>query len=159
MPSFMRELTFCSLWANLTSRPEQRQSQGVTAMLDLAAEVVTAVATGAGGSIGTKGAEAIGRLVAALRARFRGQAEDRGVLEISLEDPDDVAARDQLAAVLRENIHRDAEFGEWLSDLWAEIRPDLQADASNSVNVISGTVHGNVVQARDIHGSIHLGGA
>ncbi|HEX4830573.1 MAG TPA: hypothetical protein VH478_05710 [Trebonia sp.] len=126
-------------------------------MVDLAAEIVTAVASGAGGSIGSRGAEAIGRLVAGLRERFRGRAESRGALEISLESPEDPVARESLASVLREHMERDPEFGEWLARAWAEIAPGGAADASNSANVISGTVQGNVVQARDVHGDIHLG--
>jgi hypothetical protein len=128
-------------------------------MVDLAAEIVTAIASGAGGSIGTKGAEAIGRLISALRARFRGQPAERGVLEISLESPGDATAKDQLAIVLRDHIRRDAEFEERLASLWAEIKADLQAGDSNSTNVITGTVHGIVIQARDVHGGIHLGGS
>jgi hypothetical protein len=128
-------------------------------MVDLAAEVVTAIASGAGGSIGAKGAEAIARLVAALRAKLRNQPASRGALEISLEAPDDLEARDQLAIILSDHIRDNAEFREWLSALWADVRPAVQPDAGASVNVISGTVHGNVVQARDIHGDINLGGA
>jgi hypothetical protein len=127
-------------------------------MVDLAAEIVTAVASGAGGSFGSRGAEAIGRLVSMLRAKFRGQPESRGALEISLESPDDPAARESLAAMHRKQVSQDAEFGEWLARAWAEVQPELRADASNSVNVITGTVQGAVVQARDVHGDIHLGG-
>jgi hypothetical protein len=126
-------------------------------MVDLAAEVVTAIASGVGGSIGTKGAEAIGRLISALRARFRGQPTERGVLEITLESPRDATARDQLATLLRDHIHRDAEFKEWLASLWVEVQADLQAGISNSTNIITGTVHGSTIQARDVHGGIHLG--
>src|SRR5260221_719998 len=127
-------------------------------MVDLAGEVVTAIASGAAGSIGTKGAEAIGQLISALRTRFRGQPAERGALEISLESPADAMAQDQLTILLRDYIRRDAEFEEWLASLWAETRTDLQASVSNSTNVITGTVHGSVIQARDVHGGIHLGG-
>lgn len=59
--------------------------------------------------------------------------------------------------LLKKHIDGDAEFGTWLATLWADdVRPALEADASGSANVISGTVHGNVVQARDVQGSIHL---
>lgn len=127
-------------------------------MIDLAAQVVTAVASGAGGTIGAKGTEAISRLIAGLRTKFRHQPESRGALEISLESPDDAAARELLASTLRDHIRHDAEFGEWLAGLWAEVQPDLRADAGDSANIITGTVHGSVVQARDVQGGIHLGG-
>ncbi len=113
----------------------------------------------ASGSIGAKGAEAIGRLVSALRVKFRGQPVSRGALEISLEAPDDMAAREQITSVLRDRIRDDTEFAEWLSALWAEIKPLLKTAESRSANVITGTVHGNVVQARDVHGDIRLGGS
>jgi hypothetical protein len=128
-------------------------------MVDLAAEVVTAIASGAGGSIGGKGAEAITQIVSALRAKFRGRPVSRGALEISLEAPDDMTARDQLAVILRDHMRDDAQFREWLSALWAQVSPDVLPDASASANIISGAVHGNVIQARDVHGDIHLGGS
>jgi hypothetical protein len=126
--------------------------------VDLAAEVVTAIASGAGGSIGTTGAQAIGRLISALRTRFLGQPAERGILEISLESPGNATAKDQPAIILRDHIRGDAEFEEWLASLWTEIQTDLQASVSNSTNVITGTVHGSVIQARDVHGGIHLDG-
>jgi hypothetical protein len=128
-------------------------------MIDLAGQIVTAVASGAGGTIGAKGAEAINQLIAALRARLHHEPQSHGALEASLESPDDPAARELLASVLRDHISRDNGFAEWLAGRWAEVRPVLQVGASNSANVISGTVHGNVVQARDVQGGIHLGGA
>lgn len=125
-------------------------------MVDLAAQVISAIASGAGDSLGAKGVDAVARLVSALRDRFRGQPESRGILEISLETPGDAIARDNLIALLRDHIRDDAGFAEWLANLWDEARPDLRADASRSANIITGTVHGSVVQARDIHGDIHM---
>lgn len=98
------------------------------------------------------------RLISGLRARFRHQPESRGALEISVEEPGDLAARDHLVALLQENISGDDEFAAWLASLWADVRPVLEAGDSASANVISGTVHGSVVQARDIQGGVHLGG-
>ena len=76
---------------------------------------------------------------------------------MSIEDPADLAAREHLLALLHEHISSNPEFGAWLANLWADdVRPALEADASGSANVISGTVHGSVVQARDVQGGIHL---
>ena len=125
-------------------------------MVDLAVEVVTAITSGAAGSLGSKGAEAAGRLLAALRTKFRGHPASRGALEISVEKPDDPAARDDLISMLRDHIGHDAEFGAWLANVWNEIRSTLETDASRSANVISGTVHGSVIQARDVQGGAHL---
>jgi hypothetical protein len=134
-----------------------RNSRRVS-MIDLAAEIVTAIASGAGGSLGAKGTEAMSRLLSGLRARFRHQPESRGALEISVEEPGDLAAREHLVALLREHMGSDDEFAAWLANLWAEVRPALQAGGSVSANVVSGTVHGSVVQARDIQGGIRQGG-
>jgi hypothetical protein len=131
-------------------------SKEFTGMVDIAVEVVTAITSGAAGSLGSKGTEAVGRLLSTLRTKFRGHAASRGTLEISVEKPDDAAARDNLISMLRDHIGRDAEFAALLAKLWNEIRPTLEADANRSVNVISGTVHGSVIQARDVQGGIHL---
>ena len=126
-------------------------------MVDLAVEVVKAIASGAGESLAARGMEVAGRLTSALRARLRGDARARGALEIAIEDPGDAAARGDLEALLRERILRDAEFGAWLQALWSEVGPDIETDASTSANIVRGTVHGDVVQARDVHGGIHIG--
>lgn len=128
-------------------------------MADLAVEIVTAIASGAGDSLAAKGIEAAGRLVSALRARLRGDAPARGALEIAVEDPGDAAARGQLEALLRERISRDAEFRAWLEDLWSEVGPAIRLEAGQSANIVRGNVHGDVVQARDVHGGIHIGRA
>ncbi len=128
-------------------------------MADLAVEIVTAIATGAGDSLAAKGIEAAGRLVSALRARLRGDAPARGALEIAVEDPGDPAARGQLEALLRERISCDAEFRAWLEALWSEVGPAIRPEAGESANIVHGDVHGDVVQARDVHGGIHIGRA
>lgn len=125
-------------------------------MVDLAVEVVKAIASGAGDSLAAKGMEGVGRLIGALRARLRGDARARGALEIAIEGPADAAAQADLEVLLRERILRDAEFSAWLQGLWSEVGPDIKADASTSANIVRGTVHGDVIQARDVHGGIHI---
>jgi hypothetical protein len=126
-------------------------------MVDLAAEIVTAIASGAGDSLGARGVAAAGRLISALRARLRSDPGSRGTLEIALEAPAEQTALESLAALLRDRVTRDAEFGLWLANLWDEVGPDLKLNDGVSVNVIHGTVQGNIVQARDVHGNIHIG--
>jgi hypothetical protein len=126
---------------------------------DLAVEVVTAIASGAGESLAARGIEAAGRLASALRARLRGDARARGARESALEDPADASARGELEALLRERISRDAEFRAWLEALWSEVGPDIRLEAGESANIVHGNVHGDVVQARDVHGGIHIGRA
>lgn len=100
---------------------------------------------------------AAGRLISALRAKFRSDPGSRGTLEIALEAPAEQAALESLAALLRDRVTRDTDFGLWLADLWDEVGPDLTMDEGVSMNVIHGTVQGNVVQARDVQGGIHIG--
>lgn len=116
--------------------------------------IATAIASGAGGSIGASGAASVARLISALRAKFRGDPGARGTLEIAVESPGSQVAGEELVAVLRARTASDPGFGEWLLSQWVEVAPQL--DAGKQTNVISGTVKGNVIQARDIHGGIHF---
>lgn len=63
-------------------------------------------------------------------------------------------AAGRLLSALRERVRRDSEFASWLESLWSELGPAIR-DSGRSANVISGTVHGNVIQARDVNGGIH----
>lgn len=116
--------------------------------------IATAIASGAGGSIGASGAASVARLISALRAKFRGDPGARGTLEIAVESPGSQVAGEELVAVLRARTASDPGFGEWLLSQWVEVAPQL--DAGKQTNVITGTVKGNVIQARDIHGGIHF---
>jgi hypothetical protein len=123
---------------------------------DLVVAVATAIASGAGGSLGTSGAAAAGRLISALRAKFRHSPAARGALEIAVDEPTDPDAGVALQVALNELITRDAEFGQWLATVWEEMRQELPSYDCSSKNIIDGEVHGTAVQARDIHGGIHI---
>lgn len=125
-------------------------------MVDLAAEVAQAAASGAAGRLTAGGIEAVTRLISVLRARFRGDAAAREALETTLNQSGDARARSELEALLRERLQGDAELAAWLAALWAEIAPDIKADDSPA-NIVHGTVHGDVIQARNVHGGIHIG--
>jgi Mn-containing catalase len=128
-----------------------------TTVADLAIEVVKAIAAGTGDTLATKGIDAVGRLISALRMKFRSDPGSRGTLEITLDTPDDLAARDNLVALLHQRILHDTEFSAWLERLWDEVGPDILGDASKSANIVQGDVRGNVVQTRDVQGGIHIG--
>lgn len=128
-------------------------------MTDVASEIVNAIASGAGNSLGARGAEAVAHLISALRATFRRDPASRGTLEIAVEAPAEPTALESLVSLLRERAANDTEFGAWLIDIWDEARPHLQTSANTTINAVDGTVHGNVVQARDIRGGIHFGDA
>lgn len=122
----------------------------------LVVAVVAAIASGAGGSLGASGAAAVGRLISALRAKFRHSPAALGALEIAVDEPTDTDAGAALQVALNEVITEDAEFGQWLATLWEEIRQELPSHDGSSKNIIHGDVHGTAVQARDIHGAIHI---
>lgn len=126
-------------------------------MADLAVEVATALATGAGDSLATKSIEAIGSLISALRARFRGDPGSRETLEIALAATGDMGATEDLISLLRERIAEDAGFAGWLEGLWTVVEHDLRLEGGRSINLVQGNVQGSVVQSRDVQGGIHIG--
>lgn len=125
-------------------------------MMDVATEIATAIASGAGGSLGGKGVDAVGRLLSALRTKFHSDPVARRRLAVAAEASATPAAAERLASLLRERAAGDNEFAAWLSSLWGEVRLDMQTDESRTVNVVSGTTHGPVIQAGKIIGDINL---
>lgn len=125
-------------------------------MDDAVIGIATAIASGAGGSIGAGATAALARLIAALRAKFRGDPAAQDMLEIAAESPSSQAAEEDLVAVLRSRIASDPGFGEWLLSLWIEVAPQLESDGEKQTNIVSGTIKGNVIQARDIRGGVHF---
>lgn len=51
----------------------------------------------------------------------------------------------------------DPEFGERLREEWTAVQAQSTASGDGVANTIGGSVSGNVVQARDIHGDITFG--
>lgn len=126
---------------------------------------ITAAAVGAAlakvfdGAAGEVGAQAWTALSVLVRRTFGGRARSRPMRAVAeLEDhPRDPARVDELARALAAAAELDPEFAaglrQWLADAGS-------ADTAGTVtNVISGSaqLHGNVIQARDIHGSITFG--
>jgi hypothetical protein len=58
---------------------------------------------------------------------------------------------------LAQAVAEDPEFDAELRDLWRALSPHLDASHGGVVNSVSGTVEGNLVQARDVHGGISFG--
>jgi len=123
----------------------------------LAGEIVAAVAAGAGKSLVTESAQALSRLIGALRERFRAEPQAQGALERALADPDDAQARQQLVELLQAQMQRDPSAPAWFEELWAATGEPGRADQSRNANLVQGTVEGNVVQGRDISGGIRFG--
>ncbi|AHI00505.1 hypothetical protein GCM10010174_64080 [Kutzneria viridogrisea] len=104
---------------------------------------------------------AVAALVKRVRAKFGKGTAEEDVLEAALESPDNEKAVQRLANRLAEAERSDPEFGGELRELWETAKVEItlaqntQVASSGGVNnSITGTVHGKVVQARDITGGI-----
>lgn len=120
-------------------------------------DLVTALASSGGGALAEAAVAAIGRLTAGLRDRFRRDPAARGALEIVVGDPADVGAREQLAALIAQRLEQDPDFLAWLRTEWELVRRASAQVDGTVTNSVTGSVSGNVVQARDIQGGVNIG--
>lgn len=127
-------------------------------MDQIAPELLMALAGGTAGAAGQQIWTSLRDLV-----RRRPQDEDpvgEGELTALDEATDDERRARELAEALALRAHQDLAFAQalaaWRREAEAlELTPTGSGDVHNEIS--GGTVHGNVVQARDIHGSIHRG--
>jgi hypothetical protein len=119
-----------------------------SALAGKAAEAAVSAASGAW--------RRLSRLVGDRLARDGGGA---AALEAARELPDDDAAVRELAAVLERVAGADGDFASELRALWQQARLELSASEGGVVNVVGGTVHGHLIQTRDlsVQGGLHLG--
>lgn len=98
---------------------------------------------------------ALAALYGFVRDRFAGDRKALRALQRAQDDP-----QDDRVQSLAEQLHRlaadDPAFAEQLGELWEQASTELHAETGGVVNNVSGTVSGKVVQARDVHGDIHL---
>jgi hypothetical protein len=119
--------------------------------------VATALAGKAAGAIASGGAAALRSLLDLVKAKFAGRPDAEQALQAAHDEPQRTENVDRLAAALEEVAAADPEFGEQLRSLWDRASAELHADHGGVINEVSGTVGGNVVQARDVAGSISFG--
>jgi hypothetical protein len=126
---------------------------------DILGAVALTLATGAATGLTEGGRAAFAELIGLVRRRFQGRESAQAVLtEAETESVDDTrvqALRDELARATAD----DPVFDEELRRHWMDLEPHLTADAGGVVNNLSGSVGGNVVQARDVQGGISFGDA
>ncbi|MEH1130233.1 hypothetical protein [Micromonospora sp. CPCC 206061] len=115
--------------------------------------VATAVAGKLAEGISDAGRTALASLSRFVRDKMRGDPKGAVALEAAQAQPDNAAIVEWLAIALDEACARDRAFRDELARLWTATRDGGVA------NTISGSVHGPVVQARDVHGDIRFGGA
>lgn len=70
-------------------------------------------------------------------------------------DPDSPEV-EALGVQLEQASENDPEFAARLRRTWESINTHQHADSSDANNHTAGYISGNVVQARDIHGGLHL---
>jgi hypothetical protein len=97
-------------------------------------------------ALATKAASGLYDLV---KKKFRKDPAATKALEAAAAAPQDPEPVKVLAERLEAAGQADPEFAEALRTEWAQ-----HAESGGVINQISGTVHGKVVQARDIHGNI-----
>ncbi|MEU1360154.1 hypothetical protein ABZ356_09960 [Micromonospora zamorensis] len=102
------------------------------------------------------GRAAVSSLIGFLRTRFQHDPSSHAVIEGALQQPSPEAVG-RLAELLDSESRRDRAFGAELRARWSQVEVTLAEGAGGVANSVSGDVHGSVVQARDVHGGIHLG--
>jgi hypothetical protein len=129
----------------------------------MADEIMVAIASALAGkaaeAVAGSAREAWSRLVQLVRDRFRVDADADTSLEAARGHPDDREAIGALAGALERAAAVDEAFGAELRALWLQVAPHLSAAGASAVNVVTGSVGGHLIQARDLHveGGLHLG--
>lgn len=102
-------------------------------------------------ALAAKTAESLYDLV---KNKFKGRSQALSALEAANGATDESPQVAELAEQLAIAETEDPRFGEELRAQWAAARERNSASGSGVANNISGSVRGNVVQARDIKGDI-----
>lgn len=89
-------------------------------------------------------------LVRLVRSKLPSAGNTPAVLQSALNHPDDPASIEALARALTQASIDDPNFAAQIYALWNRARTELAASDDGIINQISGTVHGNVIQARDV---------
>jgi hypothetical protein len=129
--------------------------------------ILTAIAGAVAKEAVTVGGKAIGKLVQRVKERFAKDPGAEVVLASAQEDPDNTVWVDALAKILHRAEEADPSFGAELRELWGAAKAELAVNASKTEqqaksggtnNSNNGTISGNLIQARDIHGKITMHG-
>ncbi|MDJ1133175.1 hypothetical protein [Streptomyces iconiensis] len=124
--------------------------------VDAALALTTAAASAAAGGAATAAGESAWQSLIALTRRLTGRGTEDGP-PVTVDPGDEEGVR-VLVGRLDERARSDEEFATQLCD-WAETHSaDLRVDRSVVHNTVAegARISGPVIQARDIHGGIHL---
>ncbi|WEO94264.1 hypothetical protein A6P39_009680 [Streptomyces sp. FXJ1.172] len=127
-------------------------------MDQIAPELLMALASGTAGAAGEQIWTSLRDLVT--RRRPGGEPGAQSELTALAEAPGDAQRAAELAGVLAHRARQDPAFAEALA-AWRQAAEALEGARTGSGevrNVVSGGTQNTVIQARDVHGSINLGG-
>ena len=122
-----------------------------TQLLPILGRLMDGVLDGAGSGAGSQAWESLVHLV---KRRQRRAPELVTAVQAVSDHPADQALLNTLATALELHSRDDDEFGRQLREWYVTVS---KAADGQTTNVISGTVEGPAVQARDIHGGIRFG--
>ncbi|MCP2260031.1 hypothetical protein LX15_003742 [Streptoalloteichus tenebrarius] len=100
---------------------------------------------------------ALGSLYQFVKERLARRAEDTLALEQAEAAPDDERRVTALGATLERVAAEDPAFAERVRELWSRANTEARAETGGVVNQVNGTVHGQVIQLRDVQGGLHFG--
>jgi hypothetical protein len=112
--------------------------------------IASALATKATDAATSAGHSAWAALVRLVRSKLPSAGNTPTVLQSAVNHPDDPASIGALAEALAQASADDPHFATQLRALWDTARTELATGDDGIINQISGTVHGNVIQARDV---------
>lgn len=118
-----------------------------TQLMPILAHLMDGVLEGAG-------SQAWESLVHLVKHRRRRAPELAAAVQAVSDHPTDRVLLNALATALESHSRVDVEFGLQLQEWYATASKTADGQTTN---IISGTVEGPAVQARDIHGGIHFG--
>ncbi|WP_369226068.1 hypothetical protein AB5J52_35065 [Streptomyces sp. R39] len=130
-------------------------------VVPIAPELLMALAGGTAGAAGEQIWTSLRNLVR--RRPSHGEPDDEGELTALAEAPDSSERAVELARALALRARQDPAFAEALA-AWRREAETLEGvegtrtGAGDVRNVVSGGTQSTVIQARDVHGSINLGG-
>ena len=126
---------------------------------DIWTAVALTLATKAVEGLAEGGKAAFAALARLVKRRFHGRGSAQAALVEAEADPADDIRIQSLREELAQAAAEDPAFGHELRRLWRDLSPHLVAGTDGVVNNLSGSVGGNVVQARDVQGGISFGDA
>jgi len=147
-------------WLAQADTQAPTQWEGTVADQELLTTIAVTLATKTAEGLAAGGRAAFEALARLVRRRFAGRASTQAALAETEAGTD--VAKDVRIEILREALAQaaadDPTFEVELRDRWRALSPHLNASEGGVINSVAGTVEGNVVQARDVHGGISFGG-